>query len=231
MAFPYRLRADPRDIARRAISRLAHDLGEPVSCARRKSSAAALHARAMTPSHLQVRSSIVVSGSISPRSFRPRPSRPCAEGPALKEAAASLATATSEEECLHLLPRADRRRYDQAKAADGAWIRLGRCDRLHGIAACPRASATALAMPARDASGERQATCESADPKPSSSGCANLEPCASGSTRIFPCVAFLATATLQNSRSPAVIRALPAAPFGAHARPQWAASEPQGDFL
>src|ERR1700733_7019475 len=51
--------------------------------------------------------------------------------PAPKEAAASLATATSEEECLHLLPETTEGALNPSQPQLVAET-SGRCDRLHG---------------------------------------------------------------------------------------------------
>jgi hypothetical protein len=150
--------------------------------------------------------------------------------PAPKEAAASLATVTSEEECCTcrlsrpeaLSFQASRRWRAERQDAVSVWMEL---------MLALDANAMLFAPPARNASGERHGPCGEADPRTSSLDCANLEPCASGSTRIFPLLRIPRGATLQNSRSPAVNRPHRAAPFGAHARPHRAASKPQGDFL
>ena len=110
---------DRRDVAPRAVSRVVHDKARLLSFARLRSSATALHARAMIPSHLQLPSSIVVSGSISPPSFLTATiaamrGRTCADGGGCIACDRNVRGGV-----LALAALADRRRFHSKPAADG----------------------------------------------------------------------------------------------------------------
>lgn len=101
-----------------------------------------------------------------------------------QKAAASPATGTSEEECLHLLAYADQGAIDQAMPR---WCvqTPGRWTASVGLQFTWMQERRALPLPARKASGERHRPCGT----PNHNDLArsrNLEPCVSGSTRIFP---------------------------------------------
>lgn len=157
IAASYRTRLCCPLAARRAVSRSTNEVRLPSGLsASVSSSPATAQAMAISPSHVQVPSSIFVSGSISPPLFATATIAAMRRRTRADEGSRIACDRNAREGVLALAGLRRPRRYS-IKPCRMARPNRGTLDRLRSITASSDARAMDLPMPARKASGERHA--------------------------------------------------------------------------